>query len=279
MRVYMLELNSQTLRKNLAAYLELHAVNELEFLLIQHPLVKAIISLQGAQLLSWQAQGKEVLWLSDIEPFVQGKAIRGGIPLSYPWFNKNGTPSHGYARINPWQLESYQMDEQQVELSLVLNYAQELKARVVFTFSEKLKLEFYQLAQEQAQVALHSYYRLGSLAQAQVLNLPPQALDHLQDKQISVDSPLQITQAFDAEFKLTPFTQEQIIVDPSLQRKLKIKHDRASEVVVWNPGQATPQDMRASEHQHMLCLETARLSELLKQGESFAVEIESSHFA
>ncbi|VTR55526.1 aldose 1-epimerase [Actinobacillus pleuropneumoniae] len=66
------------------------------------------MALQGAQLLSWQpaTAKQDVLWLSEIEPFQKGNAIRGGVPICYPWFGSVKSPSHGTARIREWSLQS-----------------------------------------------------------------------------------------------------------------------------------------------------------------------------
>ena len=74
--------------------------------------------LARAHLFSWQpAHSKQdVLWLSDIEPFKAGTAIRGGIPICYPWFNNAGTPAHGFARTSLWQLSDYEIGSDKVRL-------------------------------------------------------------------------------------------------------------------------------------------------------------------
>lgn len=68
---------------------------------------RAIIALQGAQVLSWQPAGREeMLWLSPCSHMETGKAIRGGIPLCMPWFGPaaDGSLQHGFARIMDWTL-------------------------------------------------------------------------------------------------------------------------------------------------------------------------------
>ena len=42
----------------------------------------------GAHVCAWQPVGHPhpVLWVSSASPFADGKAIRGGIPICFPWF-------------------------------------------------------------------------------------------------------------------------------------------------------------------------------------------------
>ena len=70
----------------------------------------AIVSQHGAQVLSWRtADGTERLFLSPAinwqDVARQHCAIRGGIPICWPQFNRRGKlPKHGFARLLPWTL-------------------------------------------------------------------------------------------------------------------------------------------------------------------------------
>lgn len=70
----------------LAHELELYHYNDIPVLHLSHSIGTAKIALQGAQLLSWQPKGenRDLFWLSEIEPFKLGTAIRGGVPICYP---------------------------------------------------------------------------------------------------------------------------------------------------------------------------------------------------
>ncbi|MFP3499192.1 D-hexose-6-phosphate mutarotase, partial [Pseudomonas sp. SIMBA_059] len=46
-----------------------------------------LIAQQGAQILSYQRVGEPpLLWLSDQAIFRQGKSVRAGVPVCWPWF-------------------------------------------------------------------------------------------------------------------------------------------------------------------------------------------------
>ena len=65
----------------------------------------ALVALQGAQVLSWMASGRERLYLSPRAAFDGQTAIRGGIPVCWPQFNQRGPlPKHGFVRNLPWQV-------------------------------------------------------------------------------------------------------------------------------------------------------------------------------
>ena len=67
---------------------------------ITMPQASARIALQGAQLLAWQPAGQSpVLWLSKAAVYAPGQAVRGGVPVCWPWFGaREGLPAHGLVR-------------------------------------------------------------------------------------------------------------------------------------------------------------------------------------
>ena len=83
--------------------------NGYKYLEIQNDHAEAKIALQGAHLFHYKAKNKApLLWLSEKAYFEEGKAIRGGIPICFPWFGKNKEnatlPQHGFARTALWKV-------------------------------------------------------------------------------------------------------------------------------------------------------------------------------
>src|ERR1700722_17041043 len=81
------------------------------------------IYLHGAHLTSWRpAGGEELIFLSRRSQFEPGKAIRGGIPVCFPWFRNKvddpKAPSHGFVRTKAWALESVEVRGDGVLVSL-----------------------------------------------------------------------------------------------------------------------------------------------------------------
>ena len=67
------------------------------------------VHLHGAHLTSWTpAGGAPVLWTSAQARYEAGVAIRGGVPIVFPWFGagRSGelSPAHGFARTATWRL-------------------------------------------------------------------------------------------------------------------------------------------------------------------------------
>lgn len=98
-----------TLTHTALLYPELHAADDagLPVLLVENPLGRAVIALQGAHVLAFRPAGqRETLWLSPKCKLQPGTAIRGGIPLCLPWFGPgpDGKSAHGFVRTADWSL-------------------------------------------------------------------------------------------------------------------------------------------------------------------------------
>ncbi|KAE9527515.1 D-hexose-6-phosphate mutarotase [Testudinibacter aquarius] len=255
--------------KQIHPNLSLQQINEIPVIVLDHAVGKAMIALQGAHLLSWQPHfaAQDIFWLSEIEPFKLGAAIRGGIPVCYPWFKDNGSPAHGYARINLWQLSQWQICDDQVELNFTLYDRHNLvEAEVKMTFSAECRLSFTHYGEQEAQLALHSYFNVGDIAETTLHGLPKTALNTLNNQQENVPSPRQFDQETDCIYSAeNPISR---IEDKAQQRTIEIEHINASDIVVWNPWHKKTSSMSQSGYQTMLCVETSRIRRRLVQGES-----------
>ncbi|MEI9960962.1 MAG: hypothetical protein WDM76_07450 [Limisphaerales bacterium] len=48
---------------------------------------------------------RPLLFVSRLSPFAPRKAIRGGVPICFPWFGpREQDVAHGFARITEWKL-------------------------------------------------------------------------------------------------------------------------------------------------------------------------------
>ncbi|HDL4575887.1 TPA: D-hexose-6-phosphate mutarotase [Mannheimia haemolytica] len=253
---------------NLSNALKLIKYNELDVLEVNHNKFKAKIALQGAQLLSWQPYNAEqdVLWLSEIEPFRIGSAIRGGIPICYPWFGSIKEPAHGTARIQAWRLVEHTCSDENVGLVFAL----ENKAKMEMMLGETCELYFTHLDPEPAQLALHSYFNIGDIEKVEVQGLPTRCFDKLTDQEVEVPSPRKISENVDCIY---PAQAVNFIQDFANQRTIKVEHINATETVLWNPWHNTVSAMTETAYQNMVCVETARINTLLQQNETLGVRV------
>ena len=161
---------------------------ETKILQIHNHNCEAEISLQGAQVLKFFSKklNKDLLWLSDLNQYQSGKAIRGGIPLCFPWFGGHVTdksfPSHGFARNSVWTLLETLEDEIGHHLRFELkdsaatrqywNYAFKLEMLIHCGETLKLELKLQNLDDKALEFsfAWHSYFPVNT-QQAQVMGL------------------------------------------------------------------------------------------------------------
>lgn len=263
-----------TLLKTLTPELNLVQQNDIPVLHLKHTVGTAKIALQGAQLISWQPKGaaQDVLWLSEIEPFEKEIAIRGGVPICYPWFGAAKQPAHGTARIRLWQLSGYDISADKVRLEFSLFSAFNIiEAKVAMLFTDTCRITFTHYGEQPAQVALHSYFNIGDIAQVEVNNLPETCFNSLNQQQESVPSPRHISENVDCIYSAEKAKNQ--IVDNAFHRTIELTHRNASELVLWNPWHKTTSAMSEKAYLNMLCLETARIHQLMEFGESVSVEI------
>lgn len=250
---------------------------------IENAQARAVISLQGAHLLSWVPVGcDDVIWLSDEAKFAPGKSVRGGIPVCWPWFGAHETnasyPAHGFARTVPWQVKATQAlsaDETQITFALDTttldeNYQAMWSAPTVaeycLTIGRDLLLELtthncgdYAVIISQA---LHTYFKVADVSTTQVLGLEgSDYLDKTDDfKRKTQNGPVTIAGEVD---RVYVETTDDVIIDDQ-QRKIKIQKHGSDSTVVWNPWQvvaAKMGDLGTDGYLHMLCVESANAME------------------
>lgn len=247
-------------------------LDELEVIVIDHPQVRASVALQGAHLLSWKPAGEEeVLWLSNNTPFQHGKALRGGVPICWPWFGpaeQEGLPAHGFARNLPWTLSAHNEDANGVSLTFELQSNDEtrklwphdftLYARYKLGKTCEMELEAH--GEFEATSALHTYFNVGDIADVKVSGLGNEYIDKVLggEKGALTDG----VQTFpDRTDRLYLAAEDcSVIHDASLKRTIDVVHHHQSNVVGWNPGPAlsiSMGDMPDDGYKTFVCVETA----------------------
>ena len=247
-------------------------LDELEVVVVDHPQVKASFALQGAHLLSWKPTGEdEVLWLSNNTPFKTGVALRGGVPICWPWFGpaaQPGLPSHGFARNLPWTLKAHNEDDNGVVLTFELQSSAEtrqlwpheftLLARFKVGATCEIELEAH--GEFETTSALHTYFNVGDIAAVKVSGLGDRLIDKVNDakEDVLADG----TQTFPDRTDRVYLNPEacSVIHDDSLNRNIDVVHHHHLNVVGWNPGPAlsvSMGDMPDDGYKTFVCVETA----------------------
>lgn len=250
---------------------------------IDNAFARASICAHGGQVLSYCPvnTNDDLLFVSRQAQFQPGKAIKGGIPVCWPWFGpdpeQRGRPAHGFVRTRDWQLL---LTETRVDGStrVQLGTRDDDKTRSDWPHAFSLEIEI--TIGETLDVALithntgeaafsvtqaqHTYFNVGDLRQVQVLGLAGHDyLDKLADgARVTQSGPINIDGPLDRIYLQT--LDRLIIDDPSLGRAIHIEREGSRSAVVWSPWieQARAMgDFGDDEYLRTLCVETTNAAE------------------
>lgn len=247
-------------------------------IMIENQHAKAMIAIQGAQVLSYQALGKQpVLWLSDQAVMEAGQAIRGGIPLCFPWFGKHPAistlPSHGFARNVLWRLVEGELNEAGHTLifelgadeDTLIKWPYQFKAQLIVEVGQQLRLSLKVMNTDtqpfEFKFAYHSYFAINNIHHVQVTGLENTAfLDQLEpqlgDQLIETQS-IRFTAETDRVYHQCS-GQYKIAEDGDGTTDILIQATDSPDAVVWNPWIEKTQrlkDMNINSWQQMVCVE------------------------
>lgn len=244
---------------------------ELPVIVVDHPRVRGAVALQGAHLIAWRPAGLEpVLWLSGATAFAAGTAIRGGVPVCWPWFGPAGSPSHGFARTSAFELVEHREDGDEVELSLRLTSSEatlavwphEFELLLGFALSgEECRVTLEARGEFESTGALHSYFNVGDIDGVSVSGIGVPYLDKVEETEGLQDGPLTFPGRIDRVY--TAPEDISLIAEPSLGRVIEVRHHEHSDVVTWNPGPELSKsmaDLTDEGYREFCCVETGRIS-------------------
>ena len=258
---------------------------------IDHRIGSARIHLHGAHVTSWRPQGQpEQLWMSSESEFGPGVAIRGGVPICFPWFAMgpgDWQPQHGFVRRLRWRLLGARQNRDEVTVTLALDdrdvhpdtpgrdrwphrFALEYDVVLTATAGLLLRLTVTNTGEESLPVggALHTYLAVGDITETAVDSLS--ALPY-RDKVTGTsvpatarDSPpeqsrLRLSGETDRVYDHHDPRPHGIGIASPMGRLVMINH--SSHTVVWNPWQekaATMADFPDDGWREMLCVEAAQ---------------------
>ena len=250
--------------------------NGLSYVYIANDSATAKISLHGAQILSFNPRNKkDILWVSKKSLFSPGKAIRGGIPLCWPWFGAHPTDttkqSHGFARISDWSvINTKAIDDNTTKITFILQSTDEtLKiwphkfiTTLTVTIGDKLSIALTTSNIDSKPFtitsALHTYFNISQIDKVTVHGLENSPfIDSLTDEEKTEATPININQEIDRIY--INHNNDCEIEDTDLKRTIKIEKQGSNSTVVWNPWIEKSNrmaDFDNDEYKTMLCVET-----------------------
>jgi glucose-6-phosphate 1-epimerase len=232
--------------------------------------------LHGAHVTSWKPAGREeVLFLSSRAQWEDGRAIRGGVPVCFPWFGDKAddpkAPAHGFVRLKTWQLESIARAGSAVTVSMFTESDENTQKwwpaefRLVHraTFARELSLELEMTNTGRTPLrfeeALHAYHRVGSIEAARVRGLD--AVHYLDKTDSDREKVQQGAIVVDSETdRVYLDTTDAIeLEDPALHRRTLVSKQNSRTTTVWNPWVRKAHDLSDlgdGEWREFICIET-----------------------
>lgn len=243
-------------------------------IVLSSALSTAEIYLQGAHLTHFQQQNERpLLFLSRASRFANGKAIRGGVPIIFPWFgDRADCAAHGFARLREWTLaRTESLADGAVRAVFVLDAAADeapFHAEYCVRVGDELEIELSvtntatdrELAFE---TCLHSYFSVSDIAAVEIAGLQGvHFLDKTADFALRQqhESVLRIEAETDRVYLDTEGAVE--ILDRAWARRIVVAKSQSRSTVVWNPWMeksARIADMAADEYRQMLCVEVGNV--------------------
>lgn len=248
----------------------------------EHGLVKVAVSragmtgelyLQGAHVTAWQpANARPVIFTSSRAAFAPGKAIRGGIPVIFPWFGPHPTdparPQHGIARTAAWELDAIEQSANGIAFELSLSpdgFA--LRYRVVFGEELRLTLAVRNTSPSAAsfEEALHSYFAISDVERVTISGLEASSfIDKTAGMQLCppAGAPLMLSKETDRVYLNTPGSR--VVHDPGWGRRIVVSTSAAVSTIVWNPWPekaAAMADLGTDNWRGMVCVETGNVAD------------------
>ncbi|NMR21650.1 D-hexose-6-phosphate mutarotase [Cellulomonas fimi] len=241
---------------------------------------EAVVYTHGAHVAQWNpVDADPVLWLSRRSRFTRDTAIRGGVPICFPWFGPHpgrpDLPSHGFARLAEWSLlEAREVDDDVVlafrltdtEATRASAWPHRFDATYTVRVGAELTLELHvtnlddhELSYEEA---LHTYLAVADVRATRVTGLEGTPyVDKLGGPDpVRSDEAVTFTGETDRVYLDTgPIT---IVEDVAGRRAVTVTKHGSGSTVLWNPWiekTAATADLGDDDWTGMVCVETANV--------------------
>ena len=245
---------------------------------ITAPAAEARVYLHGAHVTHHQPAGQPpLLFLSARSRFAAGVAIRGGVPIVFPWFGARAAdptaPDHGFARISEWTVASVEATADGAAITFELEASDATRAlwphefhltyrvQVGQALALTLGVENRSKAPITFEEALHTYLSVGDVREVSVSGLEGAAYidktDGMKRKTLGSE-PFRPSAETDRVFPAAGAACT--VSDPVLGRRLVVDKRNSATTVVWNPWcdkAGRMADLGADQWHGMLCVEAA----------------------
>ena len=246
---------------------------------ITTPLAHGEMYLHGAHVTSWRPAGsEEVLFLSTKSGWEEGHAIRGGIPICFPWFRGKPddphAPAHGFVRTRSWQLYSIAENNAGVAVTMFLESDEQTRRwwpgdfRVVHrvTFGLELKLELICINTGKTpfrfEEALHTYNRVADINDVRLQGVDGMRFLDNTDSNKEKTQVGDVTIASQTDNAFINIHNAVDLLDPKMRRRIRLQKTNSSTTVVWNPwqeGASGLRDLGEGEWKQFLCVEASNI--------------------
>ncbi|WP_158942203.1 D-hexose-6-phosphate mutarotase [Granulicella sp. S190] len=243
---------------------------------ITTPHASATVYLQGAHLTAWQPAGHQAaIFTSRKTELAPGKAIRGGVPIAFPWFatrhdGKTG-PSHGFARIQDWTLAFAALSGDDLHLSFTLGPSDLSRSLGYDQFRLAYQLTIGRTLSMQLTVAndastplvfeeaLHTYYAVSDIHEVAIAGLDGVSYLDKVDNFAKKQQHGEITVTGPTDRVYLDTTATCTVNDHAGKRRIIVAKTGSTTTVVWNPwesGAAKLADMDPTEWHEFVAVET-----------------------
>ncbi len=239
---------------------------------------RATVALQGAQVMSWAPRDMEpVIWLPRETRPTSGKAIRGGVPVCWPWFGPHGSdptfPSHGFARTALWRVAGTEtLADGTTRMVLRLEPGDELRelwphpsaleCRISVGGALELELTTFNTGSGPVTLsqALHAYFNVSDVRRVAIHGLDGCTYLDKVDGGRRKRQAGAVTISAETDRIYIDTAADCLIDDPDLRRRIRVSKQGSGSTVVWNPWvdkAARLGDLGQNGYLHMVCVETA----------------------
>ena len=246
---------------------------------INTPRCSGEVYLHGAHVTSWQPAGRQpVLFLSSASLYSEGKAIRGGVPVCFPWFADKSddakAPPHGLVRTRSWSLDTVTRDGDVVTLSLSFEHTdageafwpQPFRLEHRITFGSELRMDLVATnvdgSSQRFEEAQHAYYSVGDVRQSKIIGLDDTRYIDKTDKFREKLQAGELVLSGETDRVYLNTERDIVIDDPVLKRKIIVRKRNSRTTVVWNPWREKAKhlaDLDADKWARFLCVETSNV--------------------